>query len=56
MWIGRFRHETRVMVLFPNNPVARESVTRYVAAMKSVFVRVADGRRRATFVPSLKWA
>jgi hypothetical protein len=56
MWVGRFRQETRVMVLFPNNPVARESVTRYIAAMKSVFVRVADGRRRATFAPSLKWA
>jgi hypothetical protein len=56
MWIGRFRHETRVMVLFPNNPIARESVTRYIAAMKSVFVRVADGRRRVTFAPSLKWA
>jgi hypothetical protein len=24
--------------------------------MKSVFVRVADGRRRAAFAPSLKWA
>jgi 2-O-sulfo trehalose long-chain-acyltransferase len=56
MWVGRFRRETRVMVLFPNNPVARESVARYVAAMKSVFVRVADGRRRATFAHSLRWA
>jgi 2-O-sulfo trehalose long-chain-acyltransferase len=56
MWVGRFRQETRVMVLFPNNPIARESVARYIAAMKSVFVRVADGRRRATFAPSLRWA
>ncbi len=56
MWVGRFREETKVMVLFPNNPVARESILRYTEAMKSVFVRVADGRRRAAFAPSLKWA
>ena len=30
-------------VLLPDNPVARESVTRYLATMKSVYVRVADG-------------
>jgi len=30
--------------VFPKNPVARESVPRYIAAMKSVYVRVADGR------------
>jgi hypothetical protein len=40
--VGRF-HETAVTVLFPNNPVARESVDRYVAAIKSVCARVADG-------------
>lgn len=40
--VGRF-DETTVSVLFPNNPVARESITRYVAALKSVCVRVADG-------------
>ena len=40
--VGRF-DETAVTVLFPNNPVARESVTRYLAAIKSMCVRVADG-------------
>jgi hypothetical protein len=40
--VGRF-DETTVSVLFPNNPVARESITQYVAALKSVCVRVADG-------------
>jgi hypothetical protein len=45
MWVARFQDGTAVTVQCPNNPVARESVTRYVAAMKSVFVRVADGRR-----------
>jgi hypothetical protein len=40
--VGRF-DVTTVSVLFPNNPVARESITQYVAALKSVCVRVADG-------------
>ena len=30
-------------VLLPANPVAGESVTRYLATMKSAYVRVADG-------------
>ncbi len=37
-------------VLFPDNPVAFASVTRYVEAMKSVYARVANGR--GTFAPS----
>jgi 2'-acyl-2-O-sulfo-trehalose (hydroxy)phthioceranyltransferase len=40
--VDRF-DETAVTVVFPNNPVARESVTRYLAALKSVCVRVAGG-------------
>ncbi|MGF2945199.1 acyltransferase [Mycobacterium sp. Lab-001] len=40
--VGRF-DETAASVLFPGNPVARESVTRYLAALRSVCVRVADG-------------
>jgi mycolipenoyl-CoA---2-(long-chain-fatty acyl)-trehalose mycolipenoyltransferase / long-chain-acyl-CoA---trehalose acyltransferase len=43
MWINRFGNGTSVTVAFPNNPIALESVTRYIEAMKSVFVRVADG-------------
>jgi hypothetical protein len=31
-------------VAFPNNPIARESVNRYVDAMRSVFAHVAQGR------------
>jgi hypothetical protein len=42
--VNRFEKETHLIVMFPNNPVARESVTRYIAALKSVFVRVAEGR------------
>jgi 2'-acyl-2-O-sulfo-trehalose (hydroxy)phthioceranyltransferase len=41
--VGRF-DETAASMLFPNNPVARESVTLYLAALKSVCVSVADGR------------
>jgi 2'-acyl-2-O-sulfo-trehalose (hydroxy)phthioceranyltransferase len=39
--VGRF-DETTVSVLFPDNPVARESINQYVAALKSVCVRVAE--------------
>ena len=39
-------------MLFPDNPIARESVTRYVEALKSVFVRVAEGRDPSHFCAS----
>ena len=42
--VNRFETETSVLVVFPNNPVARESVTRYIATLKSVYLRVAEGR------------
>jgi hypothetical protein len=53
--VGRFG-ETAATVLFPSNPVARESIARYVDALKSVLARVADGRytgplRRLVEVP-----
>jgi hypothetical protein len=32
------------MVNFPNNPVARESVTRYLEVLKSVFERASEGQ------------
>jgi hypothetical protein len=41
--VGRFG-ETAATVLFPSNPVARESIARYVDALKSVCARVAEGR------------
>ncbi|MFA5710029.1 condensation domain-containing protein [Mycolicibacterium sp.] len=44
MWITRMEHETKLTALFPDNPVARESVGRFVDVMKSVYVRVANGR------------
>jgi hypothetical protein len=39
--VVRLEKETQVVVRFPNNPVARDSITRYVTAMKSVCARVA---------------
>lgn len=44
MSVGRLFDEASITVFFPNNPVARESVIRYVESMKSVCVRVAEGR------------
>jgi hypothetical protein len=43
MWVNRTQKETTVTVAFPNNPIARESVLGYVAAMKSVYGRVIEG-------------
>ncbi len=42
--VNRLEKETQILVLFPDNPVIRESVTRYITALKSVYVRVAEGR------------
>lgn len=44
MSVGRLFDETSLTVSFQDNPIARESVARYVEAMKSVCVRVAEGR------------
>ncbi len=41
MWVNR-GIETTITVGFPDNPVARESVTKYVEAMRAVYLRVAD--------------
>ena len=47
-WVVRLQHKTMVTVLYPGNPVARESIENYVAAVRSVFVRVAQGRELAS--------
>ena len=39
----RLFDEVSLMVSFPNNPVARDSVNQYVQVLKSVFTRVAAG-------------
>jgi mycolipenoyl-CoA---2-(long-chain-fatty acyl)-trehalose mycolipenoyltransferase / long-chain-acyl-CoA---trehalose acyltransferase len=48
--VTRLENETRAVVLFPDNPVARESVSQFLALLKSVYVRVAEGRYSATAV------
>ena len=44
VFVNRMENETAMTVLFPDNPVARESVTRYLQVMRSWYVRVADGQ------------
>lgn len=54
MWVNRFEKETTFTVSFPQNPVARESVARYIRALKSVYPRVAEhGRQRRILPPGL---
>ena len=42
IYIFRYAEGTVMAIMHPDNPVARKSVARYMAAMKSVSVRVAD--------------
>jgi hypothetical protein len=42
IWVNRFAKETTLTVSFPQNPLARESVARYIEALKSVYLRVAE--------------
>jgi mycolipenoyl-CoA---2-(long-chain-fatty acyl)-trehalose mycolipenoyltransferase / long-chain-acyl-CoA---trehalose acyltransferase len=44
MWVNRVATGTTLTVAFPSNPIARESVTRYVDVMVAVFRDVLDGR------------
>ena len=44
MWVTRLKDETVVTALFPGNSQARASVSQFIETMRSVFVRVADGR------------
>lgn len=43
LWVNRGERETTVTVAFPDNPIARESIERYLAAMTAVYLGVADG-------------
>jgi hypothetical protein len=42
IYIFRYGEGTVMAVMHPDNPVAKKSVTRYMKAMQSVSVRVAD--------------
>jgi len=43
IFVNRMEKETAMTILFPDNPVARESVAKYLEVMKSVYARIADG-------------
>ena len=43
MWINRHAAKTTVTISFPDNPIARDSVHRYVAALTQVFTCVTKG-------------
>ena len=40
IWINRHADKTTVTISFPDNPIARASVHRYIAALKGAFARV----------------
>lgn len=42
--VNRLEKETQAIVFYPNNPVARQSVERYISTLRSIYVRVAEGR------------
>lgn len=54
MWVNRAEKETTVTVMFPNNPIARESIARYLDAMKRVYAGVAEGRGLRLHPPRTK--
>jgi hypothetical protein len=51
VWVNRFEKETTLTVSFPENPTARESVARYIQALKSVYLRVAEHGAAAALRP-----
>ncbi|MBF9326395.1 condensation domain-containing protein [Mycobacteroides chelonae] len=42
IFISRFPTETTLMIAYPDNPIARESITRYVDLVKSTFAGVCE--------------
>ncbi len=49
--VNRYEEETQVIVFFPDNPIARESVIRYIATLKSLFLRIAENRGASAPIP-----
>lgn len=49
--VNRFDGVTDAVVFFPNNPVARESVSKYLAMLKNIYVRIAENRDAAPTPP-----
>lgn len=44
LFVARFEQKTEMTVIYPKNPIAEESITRYADAMKSVCARIAERR------------
>ena len=42
MWVNRMHDKTQFVISYPDNPIARKSITRYAESMTAVFTRVAD--------------
>jgi hypothetical protein len=42
VWVNRFENETTLTISFPDNPIARESVSRYIDAIRSAYALVTD--------------
>lgn len=42
IWVNRTERETAVTIAFPDNPVARDSVHRYLQVMKQIYAGVAE--------------
>jgi mycolipenoyl-CoA---2-(long-chain-fatty acyl)-trehalose mycolipenoyltransferase / long-chain-acyl-CoA---trehalose acyltransferase len=47
IFVVRLEKETAISVVFPKNPIAEDSVTRYVEAIKSACARIADSQGAA---------
>ncbi len=41
-WVNRFETQTLLTVSFPENPIARESITRYINAIQRVYARACE--------------
>ncbi len=52
IWVNRFEHETTLTISFPENPIARDSITRYLKVIQSVYGRAAEAG--ATAVPHVR--
>jgi hypothetical protein len=48
VWVNRFERETTLTVSFPENPIARDSVGRYIGAVQSAFRHAAEFAVTAT--------
>jgi hypothetical protein len=53
MWVSRNDNGTTITVAYPDNTIARESVSQYVDQMKAFFLRAAEGRADSLSSPRI---